>query len=64
MNKSKGFTLIELMICIAICGILVAIALPAFQEYAEDKAAIEQMASDQRVLEQRTAKLKEEVHTL
>jgi type IV pilus assembly protein PilA len=33
MRINKGFTLIELMIVIAILGILIAIALPAYQDY-------------------------------
>lgn len=52
-NTVKGFTLIELMITIAILGILYAIALPAYNNYLQDS----RRADIQRLMMQEVASL-------
>ncbi len=57
MTKNVGFTLIELMIVVAIIGILVAISIPAYQSYiasAQINRALGELSAYKSPFEERT----------
>lgn len=44
MNRTKGFTLIELMVTVSIIGILASIALPSYQVYIQRSEVTEALS--------------------
>ena len=50
MNKNAGFTLMEIMLALAVLGVLVAIAIPSYDRYIE-RTRTAQVITDMRSIE-------------
>lgn len=52
MRINKGFTLVELMLVVAVLGVIAAIAMPSYQEYSRRGIASQAMQEIQKLAEQ------------
>lgn len=60
-NSNKGFTLIELMITVAIIGILASIALPSYRQYVVESRRSEGISMLLQVMQQQERYYTEEL---